>query len=202
MASKRIRALVAAAALLATTAPVAAQGVSGDYLAARQARLSSDYRAAVHYYIRALGADPKNPQMLEGAALSQLSLGALEKGVPIAQRMDDNGVRSQIASMVLIADDVTHDRWQAVLDRVAADRGVGPLVDGLMTAWALAGQGDMTGALAAFEKVEGQRGLRGFALYHRSLALAMVGDYEAAEAIYTDQKDGPLQMTRRGAMAR
>jgi len=202
MASKKIRALVAAAALLATVAPVTAQGVSGDYLAARQARLSSDFRAAVHYYIRALGSDPRNPQMLEGAALSQLSLGSLEKGVPIAQRMDDNGVRSQIASMILTADDVANDRWQAVLDRVAADKGVGPLVDGLLTAWAHAGQGDMTGALAAFDKVEGQRGLRGFALYHRSLALAMVGDYEAAEAIYTDQKDGPLQMTRRGAMAR
>lgn len=202
MASKRIRALAAAAALLAPLTPAMAQGVSGDYLAARQARLSSDYRAAVHYYIRALGADPRNPQMLEGAALSQLSLGALEKGVPIARRMDDNDIRSQIASMVLIADDVANGRWEAVLDRVAADRGVGPLVDGLLAAWAHAGEGDMTAALAAFDRVEAQRGLRGFALYHRSLALAMVGDYEAAEAIYTSQPDGPLQMTRRGAMAR
>ncbi|WP_375689012.1 tetratricopeptide repeat protein [Pseudooceanicola sp. LIPI14-2-Ac024] len=202
MASKRIRALLASAAILATTAPVLAQGASGDYLAARSARMASDYRAAVHYYIRALGADPKNPQMLEGAALSELSLGQLDKAVTIAQRMDDNDIRSQIASMILIADDVAADRWQSVLDRVRDDRGVGPLVDGLLVAWAHVGRGDMTAALAAFDAVEEQRGLRGFALYHRSLALAMVGDYEAAEAIYMDESEGPLQMTRRGAMAR
>ncbi len=202
MVTTGLRALAAAAAIQVFAAPIFAQGVSGDYLAARQARLANDYRTAVHYYIRALGADPRNPQMLEGAALSQLSLGQLPKAVPIAERMGANQIRSQIASMVLIADDVAAGRWQSVLDRVEADRGVGPLVDGLLAAWAHVGLGEMSAALDAFDAVAEQRGLRGFALYHRALALSMVGDYEAAEALYTGDSDGPIQMTRRGAMAR
>ena len=202
MAAMTFRALVAAALLQTCAAPVLAQGVSGDYLAARQARLSSDYRAAVHHYIRALGGDPRNPQMLEGAALSELSLGDLHKAAPIARRMDKANIRSQIASMIVISDDVAADNWQAVLDRLDADKGIGPLVDGLLRAWSQVGKGDMTAALTAFDNVEQQRGLRGFALYHKSLALAMVGDFEGAEAVYTDASNGPLQMTRRGAMAR
>ncbi|MDF1855323.1 tetratricopeptide repeat protein [Pseudooceanicola sp.] len=202
MSSKQFRAVVAAALIAAIGVPTLAQGTSGDYLAARQARLASDYRAAVHYYIRALGSDPENAQMLEGAALSQLSLGELERAVSIARRMDDAAIRSQVASMVLIADDVAAGRWQGVLDRVAADKGIGPLIDGLLSAWARVGLGDMTGALAGFDAVAEQRGLASFAHYHRALALAMVGDYEAAEAIYAGQDGGSLQMTRRGAMAR
>ncbi len=202
MASPRIRAFVAAALISAVGAPLIADGVSGDYLAARQARMNADYRAAVHYYIRALGADPTNAQMLEGAAISRLALGELDRAVRIAQRMEDNEYRSQIASMVLIANDVSKDQWQPVLDRLAANEGVGQLVDGLLMAWAQVGNGNMTAALAAFDAVEKQRGLRGFALYHRALALAMAGDFEAAEAIFSGEASGPLQMTRRGAMAR
>jgi len=198
------RAAVAAAVavMLGTAAPVMSQGISGDYLAARQARLASDYTRAVHYYVRALGHDPLNPKILEGAALSQLSLGALDRAEPIARRMDANAIRSQIASMIVIADDVQAGDWNAVLARLDDDKGVGPLVDGLVDAWAEVGRGDMSAALAGFDTVAEERGLRGFSLYHKAMALAMVGDYEAAEDIWSGKAAGPMQMTRRGAMAR
>ncbi|WP_240789536.1 tetratricopeptide repeat protein [Pseudooceanicola onchidii] len=194
------RAVTMALALTATTTPVMA-GNSGDYLAARQARLSSDFDAAVYYYIRALGADPRNPQLLEGSALSQLSAGDLPRAVAVSERMEDAGIESQISQAILAAHDFTEGDFQAVLDRVAADKGVGPLVDGLMVAWAQLGAGDMSKALAAFDDVAETKGMRGFALYHKALALAMVGDFEGSEAIYSGD-DERVQMTRRGAMAR
>lgn len=189
------------AAVMATAAAPAGAGNSGDYLAARQARMASDFDAAVYYYVRALGNDPRNPQLLEGAALSQLSAGDLPRAVTISERMEDAGITSQISQGILAADAFLRGDFQAVLDRVAADRGVGPLVDGLMAAWAQLGAGDMTKALAQFDAVAEIKGLRGFALYHKSLALAMVGDFEGSEGIYANAGD-PLQMTRRGAMAR
>lgn len=194
------RAITMAAAITATAGPVIA-GNSGDYLAARQARLTSDYDAAVYYYVRALGDDPRNPQLLEGAALVHLSAGDLPRAVTVAARMEDAGIESQISQAILSADAFQNSDYAGVLDRVARDRGVGPLVDGLMAAWAELGNGDMTKALAAFDEVAQTKGLRGFAAYHKSLALAMVGDFEGSEAIYADADD-PLQMTRRGAMAR
>ena len=164
--------------------------------------LSSDYDAAVYYYVRALGADPQNPALLEGAALSQLSAGDLSRAVAVAERMEAAGVESQISQAILSAHEFQTGNFQAVLDRVAADHGVGPLVDGLMAAWAEVGKGEMANALVSFDQVAQTKGLRGFALYHKALALAMVGDFEASEAIYSDSSAGPLQMTRRGAMAR
>mgnify|MGYP000453976394 CR=1 FL=1 len=193
---------VAVAAAVAAAAGPAISGNSGDYLAARQARLSSDYDAAVYYYVRALGADPQNPALLEGAALSQLSAGDLSRAVAVAERMEAAGVESQISQAILSAHEFQTGNFQAVLDRVAADHGVGPLVDGLMAAWAEVGKGEMANALVSFDQVAQTKGLRGFALYHKALALAMVGDFEASEAIYSDSSAGPLQMTRRGAMAR
>ncbi|EAQ04455.1 TPR domain protein [Pseudooceanicola batsensis HTCC2597] len=187
--------------MTAMTGPAQA-GNSGDYLAARQARMAGDFDAAVYYYIRALGEDPRNPQLLEGAALSQLSAGDLPRAVSVAERMEDAGIQSQIARAILAAHEFKTGAHQAVLDRVAEDRGVGPLVDGLMAAWARLGAGDMSAALDAFDTVAETKGLRGFALYHKALALAMVGDFEASEAIYANEEGGPLQMTRRGAIAR
>lgn len=202
MEAKRIRAIAVAALLSTAAGPLLAQGVSGDYLAARQARMTSDYASAVHYYIKALGQDPRNPMLLEGATLSQMSIADFDRAIPIALRMQSAGIRSQISSMVVIADNVARGDWEAVLSMVENDDGVGPLVDGLLSAWAHVGMGDMSASLDAFDAVGKEKGLRGFALYHKALALAMVGDYEAAEAIYSGQADGPLQMTRRGAMAR
>ena len=135
------------AAVMATAAAPAGAGNSGDYLAARQARMASDFDAAVYYYVRALGNDPRNPQLLEGTALSQLSAGDLPRAVTISERMEDAGITSQISQGILAADAFLRGDFQAVLDRVAADRGVGPLVDGLMAAWAQLGAGDMTKAL-------------------------------------------------------
>jgi tetratricopeptide (TPR) repeat protein len=164
------RAITMALAVSVASGP-AYSGNSGDYLAARQARLSSDYDAAVYYYVRALGADPRNPQLLEGAALAQLSAGDLPRAVAVSERMEDQGIQSQVSQAVLSADAFLRGDNQAILDRVAADRGVGPLVDGLMEAWAQLGAGDMTKALAAFDKVAEAKGMHGFAYYHKALAL-------------------------------
>ncbi|SEP79199.1 tetratricopeptide repeat protein [Thalassovita taeanensis] len=199
----RILGLALCVAVGAVAAPSAqAQGIAGAYLAARQAGMTADYQAASEYYTRALARDPGNPQLLEAATLSQLSLGQLSRAIPIARKIEADGLRSQVAQMVLMADEVASGKYAAVLERILSDHGVGPLVDGLAGAWAQMGQGDVSGALESFDTVANERGLSGFALYHKALALATVGDFEGAEAIFAENAGGPLQMTRRGAIAR
>ncbi|MCA0920623.1 tetratricopeptide repeat protein [Pseudooceanicola nanhaiensis] len=177
-------------------------GLAGDYLAARQARITSDYGTAGGYYAEALKADPGNPALLEGAVLSEMSVGRLDAALPYAKAMEEQGAESQIARMVLAAAEAQTGDFAALLKRVEDGRGVGPLVDGLLVAWAHVGMGDMAKALVAFDAVADERGLRGFSLYHKALALSLAGDFEGAEAIYSGEADGPLQMTRRGALAR
>ncbi|WP_239520679.1 tetratricopeptide repeat protein [Pseudooceanicola aestuarii] len=202
MKALRFAALAAAMGMAAQTAPVQAQGNAGSYLAARQARLSSDYDAAVHYYLRALGKDSNNAKLLESMVLSQIAAGETPKAVPVAQRMEKGERPSQIAHMALVAEEVRAGAYDAVLARLEEGRGIGPLVDGLIAAWVNIGKGDMQAALTAYNGVADQKGLTRFALYHKALALGYVGDFEAAEAIYEGTPDQKVQMTRRGAMAR
>lgn len=195
--------ILALAAAASTTLPLRAGAEpAGAYLAARQARMANDYDAAAHYYLRALGNDPREARLLDGLVLSQVSAGNVSGAVSAAERLEEMGVDSQVGHMALIADEVMRQDYAAVLTRLDGQRGIGPLVDGLLSAWVLLGQGDMGAALARFDSVGQEPGLARFARYHKALALSYVGDFEGAEALYAADGDRPIQMTRRAVLAR
>ncbi|SHI96239.1 Tetratricopeptide repeat-containing protein [Shimia gijangensis] len=201
MATSLIRKLSLSLLLATTALPVQAEGLSGAYLAARQATINSDYNAAARYYTRALAGDPSNPVILESAVLSYLSLGQLDTALPVARKIVNDGLKSQLANMVVSAGQIKQGDYVDLLKALEEGEVIGPLVDGLMTAWAHIGNGNMSLALEAFDKVAEEPGLGGFAAYHKALALASVGDYESAEAIYSGDNNGAIQSTRRGVMA-
>lgn len=179
---------------------VLADGLSGAYLAGRQASYSGDFTAAAQYYTRALARDPSNPILLENAILAQLSLGKINRALPIARKVDADGLESQLANMVLTASLVADGDYEMLVDRLESDKGIGPLVDGLVLAWGHVGRGAMSDAISAFDDVAKEPGLLSFAHYHKALALASVGDFEGAQAIYSDANNS-VQVTRRGVTA-
>ncbi|MCG6904580.1 MAG: tetratricopeptide repeat protein [Rhodobacter sp.] len=186
---------------LGIAAPVQAQGVSGSYLAARHASLFSDYRAAADYYARAILRDPSNPALMENAIMAYLGLGQVDRAAAVARRLLSVGATSQVANIALLADGIKRESYDSVIADLDAGQSVGPLVDGLLRAWAQLGQGNMTEALESFDTVATTQGIEIFGLYHKALALALVGDYEGAEAILSGRADGTLQLTRRGIVA-
>lgn len=197
-----LKSFVIAASVLVTSVPASAQGLAGSYLAGRAAASSYDYEAASIYYTRLLVANPSDPFLLESLILANLSLGNMDKAVPIARRLDAvDDVASQLANMALIADLSDRGRFDEVIERIQAEEGIGPLVDGLILAWAALGDGDMNATVAGFDAVAQEPGLAGFALYHKALAMASVGDFAGAEEIYSSEGALGMQLTRRGAMA-
>ncbi|MEM9580140.1 MAG: tetratricopeptide repeat protein [Pseudomonadota bacterium] len=184
-----------------SAAPALADLAPGAYLAARSAAVNGDFDAAARNFTQALARDPSNPELLENAAVSMLALGDLERAEVIAKQIVDLDQRSQVAHMILVARAASVEDYDTVLQRVSSDRGVGPLVDGLLRSWSLVGTGDMAAALDSFDAVGEEPGLQGFALYHKALALALVGDLEGADAIFAMPEAGALRQTRRGAMA-
>ncbi|AVO38303.1 tetratricopeptide repeat protein [Pukyongiella litopenaei] len=186
---------------LALPAPVLAQSGSGAYLAGRHAAFVSDFANGDRYYARALSYDRDNPSLMESVVVSRLALGEVNKAVPIAQRMEELGLQSQPAHMTVVADLAARGEYEAILSRDPETVGVGPLVDGLIAAWAHLGAGSVAQALEQFDKVAEDDGLRNFALYHKALALASVGDFEGAEAIFAADEDG-MMVSGRAAIAR
>lgn len=200
---KRLLSTLAAAALLSgsMSLPALSDEAAGAYLAARQARYESDYAAAADYLTRALIKDPSNPELLDFTAAAYVSLGRIEKAIPVAHRVEAITKGSQIANMTLVAELVRDGDFDTVLQRVADNSAISPLADGLLAAWANLGRGDMTRALELFDAVMEEPGLTDFAAYHKALALASVGDFESAAAIYSGEAHGPVQTTRRGTIA-
>jgi len=199
--SKTLCALITAAMLPLTAPPVSADEAIGAYLSARQARYENDFAAAAEYFTKALAGDPSNPVILENATFAHMALGQFDQALPIARKMESDDLQSQIAYIALIQNEAQNEDYDALLKRIEDGRGIGPLADGLIAAWAYLGKGDMRTALEHFDEVADQRGLRSFGLYHKALALASVGDFESANAIFAGNEDGPLQSTRSGTLA-
>ncbi|MGR3712746.1 MAG: tetratricopeptide repeat protein [Shimia sp.] len=200
MASRFFRTVAVSALVAALAVPALADSFAGPYLAARQASYGSDYANSARYYSEALTRDPANPALLENAVLSFMALGQMDKAMPVARKLDSEGFQSQIAEMVITTGMLRDGQYSELLSRME-NRGVGPLVDGLMKAWAHIGRGGMSEALTAFDAVATEPGLSEFSAYHKALALASVGDFEGAEAIFANSEENGLQRTRRGVMA-
>lgn len=199
-----IRRLSVATALMlsvAATVPVQADGLVGAYLAGRHASAIADYPQAASYFTKALVRDPNNPILLEGALLAHVGQGKLAQAVPFARQLRAVGTVSEFADLVLLADALKRKDYDLALADLAGDHSVGPLADGLVAAWANLGQGKMSEAIAKFDATAQLSGLTAFGLFHKGLAMASVGDFEGADAIFSGREAGPQPLTRRGVVA-
>ncbi|WP_116132672.1 tetratricopeptide repeat protein [Tropicimonas sp. IMCC34043] len=177
-------------------------GFAGAYLAARQASFASDYKAAADYYTRALSRDRGNPMLQESAVLAFVGLGKIDSAAPIARQMRADGLKSQMANLVVMGQKLKDGDYAGAVEGIDnGDLPVGPLVDGLAKGWALMGEGQADQAMEAFDQAIETTGLAAFGLYHKALALALAGDFEAAETIFSGEGGAPLRLTRRGAFA-
>ncbi|SEN97209.1 Flp pilus assembly protein TadD, contains TPR repeats [Gemmobacter aquatilis] len=174
---------------------------AGAYLAARVAAAESDYRAALGWFTLALQSDPDNPQLLDSAVISALAVGDFDSGAAFAEHMAKLGQRSQIGDLALIAAKAKAGDYAGLLAAQNDGRSVGALFDQLVAAWAKAGQGEMSDALATFDKVADTRGLEVFGTYHKALALASVGDFEGADALLSGKSKDEIKQLRRGLLA-
>ncbi|MFV0246285.1 MAG: tetratricopeptide repeat protein [Qingshengfaniella sp.] len=195
------RPLTVAALVLALVTPAGASDNSGAYLAARQAAYDGNFAKAADYFSRALALDPGNQSLMESALGANVALGNFEIALPIARRLLNEEADGAVARLVVLADLAARDDFAAIGAQFDAGLTVIGGLDGLIRAWALMGEGKVERALAAFDTVATERPVHNIALYHKALALASVGDYEAADDILSGRSDGVLLVSRRNVTA-
>jgi len=192
-------------ALLSSAASVRAQdltdGLAGPYLAGRDAFSMFDYGRAAPFLKQAFDRDATNVAVGESAILAEIALGQVPSAVPLARRLRDGGDDNQIVNLVILADLAQRGDFAGAIADLDAGHSAGPLVDDLFRAWSLVGQGQMTEALAVFDKVSQAEGLQSFGLYHKAIALASVGDFEGADKILSGEAAGPMRATRQVVLA-
>lgn len=176
--------ITALAALVFVAPPATAQTDEGAYLAARQAARDADFQTAASFYTQAMLSDPSNPALLEGALSAFVSLGQMNRAIPVAEAMIEQGFSGQLTHMLLMADAAQRDAWQEIFTLLEEGRTVSPLIDGLAQGWASVGEGDMAAAMSHFDEVIEAEGLSRFGLYHKALALTVAEDFETAETVF------------------
>jgi tetratricopeptide (TPR) repeat protein len=197
---KRLCTTALAVVLAASLAlPAVSEGAAGSYLASRHAGFENDFDKAAEYASRALMSDPRNPDLMATALSAYIGQGRFDRAAPFAQRMAEFGGSSQMGNLVMLAEMARTGDWDGI---VAAKLAVAPVVDGLARGWAEMGAGRMSEALKAFDEVAEADATRAFGLFHKALALALAGDYEAADAILSSRQGETLNLNRRGVIAR
>jgi tetratricopeptide (TPR) repeat protein len=175
---------------------------TGAYLAARVAESENDFRAAATWYGQAIIADSGNPTLLDGAILAEIGIGDFALAIDAARmRSKIEGEPSQLADLVLLADEANREDYAAIQAGSEAGRDVGDLANQLILAWAKVGEGKMSEAVEAFDAVTKTKGYEAFGYYHKALALASVGDFEGADNILSGKAAGPIVVMRRGVFA-
>ena len=197
-----LRTLLLAAALAAPlAAPATAQGLSGPYLAARIAGYGNDYDAAGDYYRRLIDRGARTPRILENAVVIFAALGEVDDAADAARLLEAEGQPSQFADGALLLEALVDGEYDRA-DALIGERGVsGALLDGLLEGWIAAGGGRPEDAAARFEALAEVEGFAPIAHLHRAYALAMDGDFEAADEILSGRAHGPLGVSARGIEA-
>ena len=178
-----------------------AQDAAGPYLAGRAAFNENDFSAAAQYFTQALMSDPKDIGLMDKTVLSFIGAGEFDKAFTVARRLHALDAADQMANMALLASAVHEEDYEGAEKLLMAGDAVGPLVDGLSRAWLQVGQGRMSEALKSFDATASQKGLENFGLYHKALALALAGDMEAADKIFSGEAGAHIPATRRGVIA-
>ncbi len=200
MAKKYVKSLgIAVLASVMALSPVAGHAdiAAGAYLAANQANLENDYEAAARFYSRALERDPNNPYLLQNALLAQIARGDMDTSVTLAKTMKDIGVESQLTDLVLLADLIKSEDFGGASELLNdGQERFSPLLQGLLNGWVLLGEGQMAAASDYFDSMESPEAMRLFGQYHKALALAVVGDFEAADEILQGSEGQRLHLNR------
>ena len=193
--------LLLAALLGSVAVPPASADVAGPYLAARAATVANDYAAGLSYYDRLLVSMPEDRDVQDGALLTHVAMADFDRAGALASVMVTQKDPTQIATLVMLAQNAKSGDFAKGIALLDGGADPGALVGGLYRAWALVGEGQMGDAAKAFDAMVKKQGLEGFASYHKALALALVGDYEGAEKIFTGKYAQLLNGTRRGILA-
>lgn len=203
MAQTRSRLSISLACVAAVwgATPTWGDGFAGGYLAGRAAGAESDFEAASRYFTQALVQDPANVGLMENAMLAFLSNGDFDRALAITRRLESVGQTNQVANMLQLAEDVRDADYADAFSMLEEGETVSPLIDGLTLAWIEVGEGNMSEALGSFDQLAQESGLQSFAMFHKALALSLVGDFEGADEILSGETGVPIPPTRNGVIA-
>ncbi len=178
--------LVSASATAALAYDPALSSASGSYLAGRSAAKARDNDLASDYLSDALKADSGNPVLTEKIFLLELADGNMPKAEEFAAEVLKFNSQQRMARIVLGAMDLKAGHYEEARKNFeqSAYTPIGELTSWLLTAWSYAGEGQLTPALKALDRLDSNESFANFKAFHQALIADYLGNDLRAEAAY------------------
>jgi Flp pilus assembly protein TadD len=159
----------------------------GAFLAARYAGGNRDAQGAADYYAEALQRSPGDAVLTDRAFITALLAGEMDRASQLAIAAYDAGDDSRLAGLYYASDLIASRHYGHAIELLHDARGYGPFNAYLAETslhWAMLGDGDIDGALAAAQEASGPGELAPFMTFHRALLFDAAGRVDEAESAY------------------
>jgi tetratricopeptide (TPR) repeat protein len=173
-------------ALLAGSAEARRTSLSGNLLAGQTALNLRDMDGAGRYLSEALKQDPSNLALMERLFQVKLSVGDIAGAEQLGQRILTFNSQHRMARLVIGLKEFRAKRFDAARRNFAesAYTPVGELTAALLSAWSFAGEGSLTAALRALDKLDGNESFANFKSFHGALIADFLRSPVRAEQAY------------------
>jgi len=159
-----------------------ANTLSGNYLAALVAGLSSDTSAAAQFYAESLKFDPHSADLAERAFVTMLAEGNMTEAVRMAQTVNRKNPNNGIVQLIMAVGAIRDGQFNTARSTLKhnGSKQNNDLTASLLTAWSWAGAGNAKKAIETIEKMPDDPATRPFRNLHAGLIAKMAGNTDEA----------------------
>lgn len=164
----------------------------GNFLAARHARTHNENSLAADYYLKALGEDPDNALLVQGAFLALLADGRTAEAIRLLPALRQHNPGDYLPRMTDAAARMVARDYDGVLKLVSdgPSGGIHAAFNPILAAFAHAGKGDADKAVANLQRLERHPLLGGVYMHLKPLLLDLLNQAEPAELAYREAIEG------------
>ena len=158
----------------------------GNYLAGRDAQATRDFPSAAEWYEKALGFDPKAPELISRTFLMEVSVGRFDRARQLAEQELKLDPSDALAELVLLVERLKANdaagalKYASALPSDGIHRFIGPLV----LAWARMAAGDLAGADTAMQGLDKFNGFQLVKAFQLGLLYDFAGKPDKAAENY------------------
>ena len=174
---------------------------AGSYLSAIHAERNNDFSSASKFYSLSLENDAYNVLLLNGAVRSNIKNGNFSDALFFSKRLIKLKEEAPITSLLMLTTAIKNEEFNKAKLLLNEPNQFNIYLEAILTGWLEIGAGNIGKGLNYFKESENAKKLGSISRNHLALALAMVGDFEKADAILSDFTNGSNLIDRESVIA-
>jgi hypothetical protein len=174
---------------------------AGSYLSAIHAERNNDFSSASKFYSLSLENDAYNVLLLNGAVRSSIKNGNFSDALFFSKRLIKLKEEAPITSLLMLTNAIKNEEFNKAKLLLNEPNQFNIYLEAILTGWLEIGAGNIGKGLNYFKESENAKKLGSISRNHLALALAMVGDFEKADAILSNFTNGSNLIDRESVIA-